>query len=679
MDLRSAVAGLAQLREETSGDPEVTVAVLDGPVDVSHPCFAGADLRVLPTLVPETATDGSGMAVHGTHVASVLFGQPGTDVEGVAPRCRALVVPVFSDERPLSQVDLARAIEQAVAAGADIVSVSGGQHGDAGQPDGILANALSLCEAQNVLVVAAVGNDGAERVQVPAAVSSVLAVGAADARGVPLPTNNRGMEYVGHVVLAPGDRVRGAKSGGGTIELSGSSVATPVVAGAAALLVSRQRAGGRSPDPGAAGREIVANARLPDGDESHLAVGHLDLSALSHSTRGDPMTTTEAPLVPSGEPDPPVMTAEPQPEPADSSSAPHVTPQATPASAGPQSTASSAAGQSQAATGCGCGGSGSEGSPLFVIGSIGHDFGTEANRDGFVTLMPTPEGRSDLPPNPYDPHQLHDFLRAEPWFADKLIWLCKHEAMPIYALEAELPVGLDWGETPSSEGRRATAVNPAYPPSSYVHRALREALKGQALDPNDPNFVSRVSIPGRLTHRTVRLFSGQVVPVVKVQAGGLYTWNEAQLIESLVGEINTRRTVPVGDPADEETVKLILRAFLDKVYYQFRNLGQSGPDRALNYAATNAFSLVSELASGFLSGRLTPRRAEDLANLYALDDISVQPSQYSRLDSECYDVIITFFDPTNDRQARVAYLYTIDVSEVLPVPLAPTRQFMIRT
>ena len=69
--------------------------------------------------------------------------------------------------------------------------------------------------------------------------------------------------------------------------------------------------------------------------------------------------------------------------------------------------------------------------------------------------------------------------------------------MPIYALEAELPVGLDWGETPSSEGRRATAVNPAYPPSSYVHRALREALKGQALDPNDPNFVSTGS-PSRV-------------------------------------------------------------------------------------------------------------------------------------------------------------------------------------
>jgi hypothetical protein len=175
----------------------------------------------------------------------------------------------------------------------------------------------------------------------------------------------------------------------------------------------------------------------------------------------------------------------------------------------------------------------------------------------------------------------------------------------------------------------------------------------------------------------VRLFSGQVLPVVTVQAGGLYTWNETALIDTLVEEINVQRQATVGDPIEIETVRLILRAFLDKVYYQFRNLGQSGADRAVNYAATNAFSLVSELANGFLSGRLTPQRAGDVPPLYALEDISVQPSQYTRIDSECYDVIITFFDPTNDRQARVAYLYVIDVSEVLPVPLAPTRQFLI--
>jgi hypothetical protein len=329
---------------------------------------------------------------------------------------------------------------------------------------------------------------------------------------------------------------------------------------------------------------------------------------------------------------------------------------------------------------CGGGSAGADsalGSPVFVIGSIGHDFRTEANRDGFVTQMPNPPGDHVLPANPYDPFQLHGFLAENPWYSDKVTWLCKHESMPIYALEAEIPFGMDWGAAPLANSRGVLSLDFAYPPVSVVHKTFREALRGQALDPSKPDYVSRVSIPGRLTNRTVRLFSGQVVPVVTVQAGGLFTWNETALIDKLVDEITHQRDATIDEPVPVDTVKLILRAFLDKVYYQFRNLGRSGPDRAVNYAATNAFSLVSELANGFLSGRLTPRGPDQPHPLYSLDDISVQPSQYSRIDSECYDVIITFFDPTNDRQAHVAYLYVIDVSEVLPVPLAPTRQFLM--
>ena len=52
------------------------------------------------------------MLDHGTHVASVLFGQPDGPLQGVAPGCTGLLIPVFSDERMLSQLDLARAIEK---------------------------------------------------------------------------------------------------------------------------------------------------------------------------------------------------------------------------------------------------------------------------------------------------------------------------------------------------------------------------------------------------------------------------------------------------------------------------------------------------------------------------------------------------------------------------------------
>ena len=463
--------------------------------------------------------------------------------------------------------------------------------------------------------------------------------------------------------------------------MTGSSVAAPIVAGVAALLLSLERAAGEHLDPQDVGREIVANARLPDDDmRVRPQAGHLNVLATLHSARGasmaDSSVTASGVEHPQATP-PPVADEFTQPPVTHPASA---APAAAALEAVPAVAAASTGADQGNSCGCSCDHAGvgsAAGSPVFVIGSIGHDFGTEANRDGFVTQMPNPPGEHVLPANPYDPVQLHDFLAVNPWYSDKLTWLCKHESMPIYALEAEVPFGMDWGSTPTSNSRGVVSLDFTYPPVSIVHKTFRDALKGQALDPADANYVSRVSLPGWRTNRTVRLFSGQVLPVVTVQAAGLFTWNETALINSLVGEINVQRGASVGDPVEVETVKLILRAFLDKVYYQFRNLGQSGADRAINYAATNAFSLVSELANGFLSGRLTPRRPDEFQALYALDDISVQPSQYSRIDSECYDVIITFFDPTNDRQSRVAYLYVIDVTEVLPVPLAPTRQFLI--
>ena len=112
------IPGLHRLRERTKGDPRVCVAVLDGPVDLGHPCFAGADLAVLPVLGGQQAAVGGPMSAHGTHVASVIFGRKKSPVEGLAPECRGLIVPVFSDHKAkVSQLDLTRGIELAVEAG----------------------------------------------------------------------------------------------------------------------------------------------------------------------------------------------------------------------------------------------------------------------------------------------------------------------------------------------------------------------------------------------------------------------------------------------------------------------------------------------------------------------------------------------------------------------------------
>lgn len=128
--------------------------------------------------------------------------------------------------------------------------------------------------------------------------------------------------------------------------------------------------------------------------------------------------------------------------------------------------------------------------------------------------------------------------------------------------------------------------------------------------------------------------------------------------------------------SDAELNNLIL-AFLNKIYYQFRNLGQSSADRALNFAGTNTYMIADTVKDGLLSGSMVPGpNDEGRQHMYALDSIQVSKGPYCRPGSDCQDVTVTFFDPENDQRAKVSYLFTYDVSYHLPVSLAPVHQFL---
>jgi cyanobactin maturation PatA/PatG family protease len=697
------------------------VAVLDGPVDLSHSCFAGANLRRLDTLVQDPAGQGP-MSVHGTHVTSLIFGQPGSPVAGIAPQCRGLIAPVFRDfdERRLSQLDLARAIEQAVQEGAHVINISGGQQAPDEQAEGMLERALRLCEDNNVLVVAAVGNDGCPCLHVPAAVPSVLGAGALGADGKPLETSNWGEAYKSNGILASGENIKGAAPGGGTVSLTGSSFATPIVSGVAALLLSAQVKQGRSPDPLAVREALLHTAvscQPRDSPECHrYLVGTLNVpGAYASITKGGetvvasinttrapdlaaaPVTvgpdtgtpsinTTEAPDLAAGSVTTGADTGTPETagagitaagvgqaaapdlavgvpetgiaaasggipaEPAtlETASLPSASSSAAPAGP-PQPGIPSRArsGGVVPAGDCGCDGGAKKGY-VFAIGAIGFDFGTEARRDSFRQLMPRQRiGESEpaetVAPNPYDVFQLADYLDNNKSESTNLIWTLNLDATPIYAIEAEQTYAED------------------------VFVVLRSALRNQAVPANDENYVSRVSIPGVLTNRTRRLFSGQILPVVMVRPRGLYTWNEKALVDLVIQGV--QRT---GAGVGEDILRQSIRNFLDKIYYQLRNLGQTSPDRALNYAATNAFIAMEVLQQGLLSAQMLATTEKPL---YSLDTIAVSKSPYCRMDSDCWDVQVTFFNPNNILQARSVYQFTLDVSDEMPVTLAPVHQF----
>jgi cyanobactin maturation PatA/PatG family protease len=718
----SEFPGISELWAETKGDSGVCVAVLDGPVDQSHPCFAGANLTKLQTLVADVASSGQ-MSGHGTHITSAIFGQHGSPVQGIAPGCRGLIVPVFSDNRsgPLSQLDLARAINQAVEQGAHIINISGGQLSQSGEADPMLENAVRFCNDNGVLIVAAAGNDGCKCLHVPAALPAVLAVGAMNSQGLPFDFSNWGDAYQTQGILAPGENILGAETGGGVITRSGTSFATPIVSGIIALLLSIQLLQGEKPNPHAI-RDAILKSALPChqkevADCSRFLVGIINIPGaynliakggkkavydeitgeknIQPSEAIDPITnpTKAIETIPS-DPARDIRIAELSQVPSAVQAAAHTTSESAinespigveiAAYTTSESTAqenhisdnimtiqSNNVGSSVSPSGvvssgdCGCN-SGAK-SLVYALGVIGYDFSTEARRDSFKQLMPfvdintnlrppptATEGQVTVPPNPYDARQMKEYLRENLSEAKSLIWTLNLELTPIYA------------------------IDPQGPFAHTVYQELVDFLEGQVQVENSEEYVERVSIPAVMTGKSVRLFSGQVVPVIEpINTRGMYSWKINSLIEATIHAIeifNRRNENPPLSEDQRKEVEDSIHNFLHRIYYDLRNLGQTSQERALNYAATNVFQFADGLVS-VLSNK--KRQSEPNATAQAvtmqMESINVERSPFCRMDSDCWDVKIKFFDPENDRRARRVLRFTVDVSDIMPVTLGQVR------
>lgn len=240
-----SVAALQQLESIWAaglGRSDVRIALLDGPVDLTHPCFAGADLQEIDVL-GRSATPSAAALRHGTQVASIIFAQHhGSELRGIAPGCTGLLIPLYQrhgEELRCTHVDLARAINAAVDADADVINISGGELWNQEPLAAELVQAVVNAAQRGALIVAAAGNDGCQGcIHVPAALPGVVAVGAANRAGDLDPRSNHGGSYSRNGIMAPGVGVLTAIPGGGYAPASGTSFAAPYVAGIAGLMAS---------------------------------------------------------------------------------------------------------------------------------------------------------------------------------------------------------------------------------------------------------------------------------------------------------------------------------------------------------------------------------------------------------------------------------------------------------
>ncbi|MFF0749464.1 S8 family serine peptidase [Streptomyces sp. NPDC004267] len=268
------------------------VAVLDTGADADHPDLKGRIVESKNFTDSDTTDDRQG---HGTHTISTVGGTgaaSGGKKRGVAPGAALLAGKVLNDSGSGATSWIIAGMEWAVAQGADVVSMSLGNPSETDCTDPMSVAAEQLAHTKGTLFVIAAGNSGPgdNTVSSPGCAPSVLTVGATDRDDSTAPFSSRGpaaneAHTLKPEIAAPGVGISAAAAGGRGVyayrTMSGTSMATPHVAGAAAIVKQRH------PDWTAqqikAALVSSADSGVP-GDARETGGGRLDVKAAIDQT-----------------------------------------------------------------------------------------------------------------------------------------------------------------------------------------------------------------------------------------------------------------------------------------------------------------------------------------------------------------------------------------------------------
>jgi subtilisin family serine protease len=230
----------------TAGKREISVGLIDGPVNASHPDLAGSNIQEIPgTLRGACARASSTACMHGTFVAGILSARRGALAPAICPDCTLLVRPIFAeaasadgDMPSATPAELAAAIVETVNAGARVINLSAALLQPSGKGERELVQALDFAAARGVITVAAAGNQGTVGSSAITRHPWVIPVAGCDGSGRPIGESNFGSSIGRRGLSAPAQDISSLGTNGEPRSFHGTSAAAPFVTGTIALLLS---------------------------------------------------------------------------------------------------------------------------------------------------------------------------------------------------------------------------------------------------------------------------------------------------------------------------------------------------------------------------------------------------------------------------------------------------------
>ncbi len=240
------LVNLSNLMGFTAGRATVRIGLIDGPVALNHPDLGGSYIHEISAALNGRCKQGRSVAcAHGTFVAGMLCAKRGARAPSICPACTFLVRPIFSevpqhgDQVPTaSSEELAVAIIECVDAGAHILNLSLAVVQPSTKGERVLEDALDYAARRGVISVASAGNQAAVGSTAITRHPSVVPVVACDHNGVIIGYSNLCASIGKQGLRAPGESIASLGADGKVAVLNGTSVATPFVTGAIALILS---------------------------------------------------------------------------------------------------------------------------------------------------------------------------------------------------------------------------------------------------------------------------------------------------------------------------------------------------------------------------------------------------------------------------------------------------------